>query len=99
MGYMTRRKNNIDPNISVDDVTELEHYFKDYMSDIKSDATYFDVISRFNQLPLDEKRIFIIYILCECNASTVAKQLGASDWTVRTKVLNIRRKLQNEHIY
>lgn len=90
---MTRRKNNNTTDIEVDDVMELERYFSDYVKNIASDETYFDVINRFNRLPLDEKRMFIIYILCDNNATTVAKQLGSSAWTVRTKILNIRKKL------
>lgn len=91
---VTHRKNGIHPDVKIDDVMDLEHYFRDYVTDIANDEDYFPIIKVFNNLPLDEKRLFIIYLLCDNNATAVAHQLGASSWSVRTKILNIRKKLQ-----
>lgn len=88
------RKNKPTVDLSVDDVTEIERHFKDYITNITSDEKYFNIINKFNRLPLDEKRIFIIYILCENNAVAVASQLGCSAWIASSKVRAIKDKLK-----
>ena len=92
---MSKRK-----RLLLDENTELATKVKEVEEIISEPLTIWsddDEISAYrsvSELPLEERRLFIVYSLLDCSVTKVAKLLKVDTKTIKTRIFEIKQKLK-----
>ena len=92
---MSKRK-----KLLIDENTELATKVKEVEEIISEPLTIFTDDDEFSayrsvaDLPLEERRLFIVYSLLDCSVTKVAKLLCVDNKTVKSRIDDIMKKLK-----
>ena len=92
---MSKRK-----KLLLDDNTELSRKVKEVEEIISepltiwSDDDEFYAYRSVADLPLEERRLFIVYSLLDCSVTKVAKLLQVDTKTIKSRIFEIKTKLK-----
>ena len=74
-------------------VKELEEIISEPLT-IWSDDDEFSAYRSVADLPLEERRLFIVYSLLDCSVTKVAKLLCVDTKTIKSRIFEIKQKLK-----
>lgn len=74
-------------------VKEVEEIISEPM-DIWTDDDEWSVFRRVYTLPLEERRLFIVYSLYDCNINKVANLFNVDRKTIESRIREIREKIE-----
>lgn len=92
---MSKRK-----KLLIDENTELSRKVKEVEEIISEPLTIFTDDDEFSayrsvaDLPLEERRLFIVYSLLDCSVTKVAKLLCVDTKTIKSRIFEIKQKLK-----
>ena len=92
---MSKRK-----KLLLDENTELSKKVKEVEDIINEPLTIWTDVDEFSayrsvaDLPLEERRLFIVYSLLDCSVTKVAKLLCVDNKTVKSRIDDIMKKLK-----
>ena len=92
---MSKRK-----RLLIDENTELSRKVKEVEEIISEPLTIFTDDDEYNayrsvaDLPLEERRLFIVYSLLDCSVTKVAKLLCVDRKTIESRISEIKQKLK-----
>lgn len=92
---MSKRK-----KLLIDENTELSRKVKEVEEIISEPLTIWTDDEEFNayrsvaDLPLEERRLFIVYSLLDCSITKVAKLLKVDTKTIKSRIDDIMKKLK-----
>ena len=102
--YYTRQSNNIlmskRKKLLLDENTELATKVKEVEEIISepltiwSDDDEFSAYRSVADLPLEERRLFIVYSLLDCSVTKLAKLLKVDTKTIKSRIFEIKQKLK-----
>ena len=89
-----RKKLLIDENTELSKkVKEVEEIISEPLN-IWTDDDEFSVYRSVSELPLEERRLFIVYSLLDCSITKVAKLLCVDRKTIDNRIFEIKQKLK-----
>ena len=74
-------------------VKEVEEIISEPLT-IWSDDDEFSAYRSVADLPLEERRLFIVYSLLDCSVTKVAKLLQVDTKTIKSRIFEIKQKLK-----
>ena len=74
-------------------VKEVEKIISEPLT-IWSDDDEFSAYRSVADLPLEERRLFIVYSLLDCSVTKVAKLLKVDTKTIKSRIFEIKQKLK-----
>ena len=92
---MSKRK-----RLLIDDNTELSRKVKEVEEIISEPLTIWSdddewiAYKSVADLPLEERRLFIVYSLLDCSVTKLAKLLKVDTKTIKTRIFEIKQKLK-----
>lgn len=89
-----RKKLLLDENTELSrKVKEVEEIISEPLT-IWSDDDEFSAYRSVADLPLEERRLFIVYSLLDCSVTKVAKLLCVDTKTIKSRIFEIKQKLK-----
>ena len=89
-----RKKLLLDENTELSQkVKEVEEIILEPLT-IWSDDDEFSAYRSVADLPLEERRLFIVYSLLDCSVTKVAKLLKVDTKTIKSRIFEIKQKLK-----
>jgi DNA-directed RNA polymerase specialized sigma24 family protein len=76
-------------------VTEVEEIISEPL-DIFTDEDEFNAFRSVTDLPLEERRLFIVYALLDCSIPKVAKLFRVDVKTIKTRIDEILNKIKKD---
>ena len=76
-------------------VTEVEEIISEPL-DIFTDEDEFNVFQSVTNLPIEERRLFIVYALLDCSIPKVAKLFRVDVKTIKTRIDEISEKIKDK---
>jgi len=76
----------------VSKVTQVEEFLNEKMT-IWDDEERFDKLQKLNNLSLEERRLYIIYALFDCNINRLANLFICDRKTVESRINEIKEKI------
>ena len=76
----------------VSKVTQVEEFLNEKMT-IWDDEERFDKLQKLNGLSLEERRLYIVYALFDCNINRLANLFMCDRKTVESRINEIKEKI------
>ena len=77
----------------VSKVTQVEEFLNEKMT-IWDDEERFDKLQKLNGLSLEERRLYIVYALFDCNINRLANLFMCDRKTVESRINEIKEKIE-----
>jgi DNA-directed RNA polymerase specialized sigma24 family protein len=74
-------------------VTVVEEFLGEPLDTLTGDEEIFEQLSKVKNLPLEERRLFIVYTLMDCSVPKVARLFGVDSKTVSSRLNEIKAKI------